>query len=107
MLSLKQAMVPQRPLSSLEEMLASIDQLDNKKPTDSPPALPQRPTSKARLPSAARMRKAVSVAVATTGYHEVSISGNQLPNSGNQLSNPGNGSNQDSNSSWQQSSDGE
>ena len=41
--------------SSLEEMLDSLRRLDEAaKPKDLPPALPSRPTSKARLPSARR-----------------------------------------------------
>lgn len=42
--------------SSLEEMLDSLRRRDEeeKKPKDLPPALPARPTSKARLPSARR-----------------------------------------------------
>uniref|UniRef100_A0A5B7A9V3 Putative myosin-2 n=1 Tax=Davidia involucrata TaxID=16924 RepID=A0A5B7A9V3_DAVIN len=41
--------------SSLEEMLESLRRRDeNEKPKDLPPALPARPTSKARLPSARR-----------------------------------------------------
>lgn len=40
--------------SSLEEMLDSLRQRDEK-PKDLPPALPARPTSKARLPSSRRL----------------------------------------------------
>ena len=41
--------------SSLEEMLESLRQRDGEeKPKDLPPALPARPTSRARLPSARR-----------------------------------------------------
>lgn len=64
MLSLK-AMTPTGPRSTLEEMLESMNHADER-PPDMPPALPQRPTSKARLPSTARMRKAVAIAVAVT-----------------------------------------
>lgn len=79
MLSLK-AMAPAGPRSTMEEMLVSMNHADER-PADMPPALPQRPTSKARLPSVARMRKAVAIAVAVTvpsehhgpenGNHEV------------------------------------
>ncbi|MCO5570788.1 hypothetical protein L7F22_024516 [Adiantum nelumboides] len=53
------------PRSTLEEMLESMNHEDER-PSDMPPALPQRPTSKGRLPSTARMRKAVAIAVAVT-----------------------------------------
>lgn len=67
--------------STLEEMLESMKHTEEE-PADMLPALPQRPTSKARLPSAARMRKAVAIAVAVTspaGHHEPpqSRNGNQ------------------------------
>ena len=40
--------------SSLEEMLENLRKRDEEQPKDIPPALPSRPTSRARLPSARR-----------------------------------------------------
>ncbi|KAI5063038.1 hypothetical protein GOP47_0021585 [Adiantum capillus-veneris] len=83
MLSLK-AMTPAGHRSTLEEMLQSMNHEDER-PSDMPPALPQRPTSKARLPSTARMRKAVAIAVAVTAPlehhdHDASNNGNHVMN---------------------------
>ncbi|KAL2633393.1 hypothetical protein R1flu_004872 [Riccia fluitans] len=47
------------PRSTLEEMLESIKKTDEKQ-RDMPPALPQRPTSRGRLPSSVRGRKSAS-----------------------------------------------
>lgn len=52
-------MAPTLPRSTLEEMLESIKKTDDKQ-RDMPPALPQRPTSRARLPSSIRGRKSAS-----------------------------------------------
>eukprot|EP01018_Ginkgo_biloba_P019945 Gb_07079 [translate_table: standard] len=48
-------MAPLLHRSTMEEMLESIKSRDER-PKDIPPALPQRPTSKARLPSAVRKK---------------------------------------------------
>lgn len=47
--------------STLEELLESIKSKDEKS-KDVPPALPKRPTSRARLPSSVRLRKTVGLA---------------------------------------------
>nr|BAL60532.2 myosin VIII [Marchantia polymorpha] len=52
-------MAPTLPRSTLEEMWESIKKTDDKQ-RDMPPALPQRPTSRARLPSSIRGRKSAS-----------------------------------------------
>eukprot|EP01018_Ginkgo_biloba_P040021 Gb_00903 [translate_table: standard] len=57
---LSTSMPPSAPRSTLEEMLESIKKRDER-PKDIPPALPQRPTSKARLPSSVRTRKPISL----------------------------------------------
>ncbi|KAJ7518383.1 hypothetical protein O6H91_21G066400 [Diphasiastrum complanatum] len=53
-----QVMAPAAPRSTLEEMLESLKKIDDQS-KDLPPVLPQRPPSKARLPSSLRSRKAV------------------------------------------------
>lgn len=55
-------MAPTLPRSTLDDMLDSIKKTDEKQ-RDMPPALPQRPTSRARLPSSVRSRRAVGPAV--------------------------------------------
>ncbi|KAL3694304.1 hypothetical protein R1sor_007955 [Riccia sorocarpa] len=52
-------MAPTLPRSTLEEMLESMKKTDEKQ-RDMPPALPQRPTSRGRLPSSVRARKSAS-----------------------------------------------
>ncbi|KAH7423020.1 hypothetical protein KP509_12G036000 [Ceratopteris richardii] len=53
------------PRSTLEEMLESMNHAEDG-PNHMPPALPQRPTSKARLPSSVHMRRKVAMAVVET-----------------------------------------
>eukprot|EP01018_Ginkgo_biloba_P021925 Gb_03452 [translate_table: standard] len=56
MLATTMVATPTQQRSSLEEMLEAIKKREDR-PKDVPPALPQRPTSKARLPSIVKTRK--------------------------------------------------
>ncbi|XP_059661565.1 myosin-2-like [Cornus florida] len=70
--------------SSLEEMLESLRQRDeNERPKDLPPALPARPTSKARRPSARtqlpKKLDHVPAATAATNHSSNSVVGKKQP----------------------------